>query len=275
MTPRFCGPLSADTLAVMLVAITREISPAIARCELTHLPRAPIELAVARAQHAGYEKCLAQAGCRVTRLAADSDQPDCVFIEDAAVVFPELAIIMRPGAVSRRPETPAVAEALRPYRQLAHIEAPGTMDGGDVLVAGRRVFVGISARTNFDAVRQLRAILAPHGYAVETIAVTGCLHLKSAVTRIGENLLLVNPNWLPLEPFASFDRIEIDPREPMAANALRAGDQIIVAAAYPRTRDRIERHGLPADSRLRTIDVSELAKAEGALTCCSLIFDSV
>lgn len=265
----------------MFVALTREISPAITRCELTHLTRVPIDLAVARAQHAEYERCLAAVGCRVSRLPAAPDLPDCVFIEDAAVVLPEIAIIMRPGAVSRRGETTAVTDALRPHRTLAQIEPPATIDGGDVLVAGRRVFVGVSNRTNLDAVRQLRAILAPHGYSVEEIEVRGCLHLKSAATLIGENLLLVNPDCLPPEPFSSFDRIEIDPREPMAANALLVGSHVIVAAAYPRTRERIERHGLPAElaggrtgSQIRTVDASELAKAEGALTCCSLIFDS-
>lgn len=258
----------------VLVALTREIGPSITRCELSHLPRVPIDLAVARAQHAEYERRLAEAGCRVTRLPAAADMPDAVFIEDTAVVLPEIAIITRPGAVSRRAEITAVAEALRPHRKLACVEPPGTIDGGDVLVAGRRVFVGVSSRTNQDALRQLRAILAPYRYTVERVEVTGCLHLKSAVTLIGENLLLVNPDWLPPGPFSSFDLVEIDPREPMAANALLVGRHVIVAGAYPRTRERIERHGLPAGWQLRTVNASELAKAEGALTCCSLIFEA-
>jgi dimethylargininase len=255
----------------MLIALTREISPAIASCELTHLPRAPIDLALARAQHAEYEKCLATAGCRVSRLAAGDEMPDSVFVEDTAVVLPEVAIITRPGAASRRGETSAVAEALRSYRPLAQIEAPGTMDGGDVLVAGRRVFVGVSSRTNPEGAEQLRAILKPYGYAVQEIEVQDCLHLKSAVTLVGENLLLMNPAWLPTDSFSSFDRIEVDPVEPMAANAVLAGGQVICAAAFPRTRERMEGRGL----QVRVVDASELAKAGGALTCCSLIFDSV
>ena len=143
------------------------------------------------------------------------------------------------------------------------------MDGGDVLVAGRVVFVGISSRTNQEGVRQLRAILAPYGYTVQEIDLRGCLHLKSAVTLVGENLLLMNPAWLPLGPFSSFDRIEVDPQEPMAANAVLAGGQVICAAASPRTCERMRECGL----RVRAVDVSELAKAEGALTCCSLIFN--
>lgn len=254
----------------MLIALTREISPAIARCELTHLPRAPIDLARARAQHAEYEKRLEEAGCRVIRLAAGADIPDCVFIEDTAVVLPEVAIITRSGASSRRGETAAVAEELRSYRPLAQIEAPGTMDGGDILVTGSRVFAGISGRTNAEGARQLRVILAPYGYLVQEIQVRGCLHLKSAVTLVGENLLLVNPASLPSDLFASFERIEVDPREPTGANAVLAGDDVIFAAAYPRTRERLEARGL----RVRTVEADELAKAEGAITCCSLIFEA-
>lgn len=252
----------------MRMALTREISPAISRCELSHLPRAPIDLALARSQHAGYEKCLEAAGCRVVRIAAGDNMPDGVFIEDTAVVVPQVAIIARPGAVSRRSETAAVADALRPHRLLAQIEAPGTMDGGDVLVAGRRVFVGLSGRTNREGARQLRAILAPYGYTVEHMEVRGCLHLKSAVTLVGENLLLLNSAWLPDGPFSSFDRIEVDPREPLAANAVLANGRVICAASFPRTRDRLQAKAV----RVCAVDVGELAKAEGALTCCSLIF---
>jgi dimethylargininase len=254
----------------MLIALTREISPAIARCELTHLPRAPIDLARARAQHSEYEQRLAEAGCRVVRLATDRELPDCVFIEDAAVVLREVAIVTRLGAVSRRGETAAVAGALRSYRPLAQIEAPGTLDGGDILVAGRQVFAGVSGRTNSEGVRQLRAIVAPYGFVVQEIEVRGCLHLKSAVTLVGENLLLMNPARLPSGPFAAFDRIEVDPREPLSANGVLAGGQVIFAGAFPHTFERLQARGL----RVLTVQADELAKAEGALTCCSLIFDA-
>lgn len=252
-----------------MIALTRGISPAIARCELAHLPRVPIDLAAARAQHAEYEKRLAEAGCRVVRLAGAADLPDCVFIEDAAVVVGEVAVVARPGAESRRGETAAVAEALRPYRPLARIEAPGTLDGGDVLVAGRRVFVGISGRTNREGAQQLRAILSPLGYALEEIEVDGCLHLKSAVTLVGKSLLLMNPTWLPGGAFSGFERVEVDPAEPMGANAVLVGGRVIFPEAFPRTRERMEWRGL----RVCTVDASELAKAEGALTCCSVIFE--
>ena len=257
----------------MLLALTRELSPAIARCELTHLEREAIDINLARAQHASYETCLAEAGCRVERLAAGPDLPDSVFIEDTAIVFDELAIITRPGAASRRAEVAAVAGALRKYRPIYQMESPATADGGDVLVAGRQVFVGRSSRTNEAGIDAMRRVLTPYGYTVTAIDVRVCLHLKSAVTSIGDNLLLINPEWLPSSPlslsgpFASFDWIEVHPDEPWGANALRVGDRIIYSASFPRTLERLQRRAL----HVATVDASEVAKAEGAMTCCSLI----
>jgi dimethylargininase len=253
-----------------LVALTRDISPAIARCELTHLEREAIDVDLARAQHAAYEARLRDAGCRVERLAAEPDMPDSVFIEDTAIVFDEVAIITRPGAASRRAETAGVADALRTYRPLHQMEAPGTADGGDVLVVGRQVFVGRSRRTNDAGIDEMRRALAPYGYEVIAIEVHGCLHLKSAATAVGDDLLLMNPAWLPSfpsGPFAAFDRIDVHPDEPSAANALRVADQIIYPTLFPRTLERLRRRGL----NVATVEASEVAKAEGALTCCSLI----
>lgn len=247
--------------------MTREVSPGLGDCELTHLARVPIDVDLARAQHRSYEQALRDAGCSVEHLDASPDMPDSVFIEDIAVVFDELAIVTRPGAASRRAETAAVASALARYRSVQMIQAPGTVDGGDVLVAGRRVFVGRSTRTNDAAVEQMRQMLTPFGYTVCGVEVTGCLHLKSAVTALGGDLLLANPDWIDRAAFAGFELVEVDPLEPMAANALRVDDRVIYPTAFPRTAERIARRGL----RLESIDASELAKAEGAVTCCSLI----
>jgi dimethylargininase len=120
--------------------------------------------------------------------------PDSVFIEDTAVVLPEIAVIARPGAESRRIEVSAVDAALEPLRRLFHIGSPGTLDGGDVLVIGRTILVGRSTRTNDAGVEQLRAAVAPFGYAVDTVSTSGCLHLKSAVTAIDERTVLINPS---------------------------------------------------------------------------------
>jgi len=250
-----------------MIAITREVSPAFAQCELTHLRRVPIDVDLARAQHDAYENALEDAGCRIDRVPADASMPDSVFIEDAALVFDELAVVTRPGAASRRAETPAVAEALARYRPVCTIQAPGTMDGGDVLTTGRRVFVGVSTRTSRDAIAQLARMLAPHGYSVHEVDVRGCLHLKSAVTAIGDGVLLINPSLVSKAAFADCELVDVDAREPMAANAVRLRDRVIYPTSFPRTAERLVQRGL----NVVTVDVSELQKAEGAVTCCSVI----
>ena len=249
------------------VAITRAVSPAFDACQLTHLARVPIDVEVARAQHRAYEQALLDAGCLVERLDTAPSMPDSVFVEDIAIVFDELAIITRPGAESRRRETAAVAGALAAYRPLHTIEPRGTVDGGDVLVVGRRVFVGRSSRTNEAAVVQIRQILEPHGYTVSDTVVRGCLHLKSAVTALADDVLLVNRAWIDEAAFDGFTLVDVDAAEPSAANVRRLDDRIVFPAAFPRTAERLTRRGL----RLAIVDVSELAKAEGAVTCCSLM----
>jgi dimethylargininase len=255
----------------MRVAMTREISPSIGHCELTHLDRQVIDIPLARRQHEAYEHRLSESGCSIVRLSAGEDFADSVFIEDVAVVFDELAVIARPGAPSRRGETAGVAESLQAYRPLREIEAPGTLDGGDVLTIGKRVFVGESRRTNKAAISQLVRILEPYGYQVCVLTVRECLHLKSAVTALSEDLLLVNPAWVLADQFGSFRLLEVDQAEPYAANALQIGERVIYPTAYPRTRARLEGAGV----HILDVDVTELIKAEGAVTCCSLIFDAL
>jgi dimethylargininase len=260
----------------MLFALTREISPAFEQCQLTHLPRVPIDLDRARAQHDAYEWALVELGCTIRRLDSPHDMPDAVFIEDTAVVLREGAVIARPGVEARRREVPAVAEALArlgvPQHELA---APATLDGGDVLIVGRRVFIGASARTNVEGIDQMRRLLQPLGYAVAAVPVRGCLHLKSAVTAVGRGTLLINREWAPADTFGGLRLIDVDPDEPHAANALwvsgsrESEDVVVYPAAYSRTLARLERHGL----RVRTVDVDELAKAEGGVTCCGLIVE--
>jgi dimethylargininase len=249
------------------IAFTREIAAAIVRCELTHRRREPIDLPLARRQHDAYEAALREAGCEVRRLTATPDMADAVFIEDTAVVLDELAIVTRPGAPSRRIETSAVAAALQAHRELRHVEAPGTADGGDVLVVGRRIFVGRSTRTNDAGISQLRGFAAPHGYEVVVLTVHGCLHLKSAVTAVADDLLLVNPTWLPPDAMRGFDVVLVHPNEPSGGNALRVGGRVIYSASFPETLERLRGRGLAVTA----IDNSEIEKAEGAVTCGSLI----
>jgi dimethylargininase len=254
----------------MLIAVTREVSASISDCELTHLDRVPIDVERARRQHRTYEAALEAAGCTIVRVEGAPELADAVFIEDAAVVLDEVAVITRPGAVTRRAETASVAEVVGRYRALAFIGPPATIDGGDVLVVGREVFIGVSSRTNETAVDHMRSILQPWGYRVHRVFVSGCLHLKSAVTALSDDRLLLNGAWVARSQFDSFGLVDVDPLESGAANIVRAGGELVYPDAFPRTRERLEREGF----LVRTVDVSELAKAEGAVTCCSLIFPS-
>lgn len=252
------------------IAITREVSPRIAECELTHLAREPIDFQRARTQHRQYETLLEELGCRLVRLPAEADLPDSVFVEDTAVVLDELAVITRPGAESRRSETASVVAALKPYRKLFYIKPPATLDGGDVLRIGKALYVGLSKRSNREGVKQLQDILLPFGYVVNGVKLRDCLHLKSAVTQVAESTLLINGAWVDTSTFRDFGLIEIVAPEPFAANALRIGDTVVYPAAFPETRQRLEKQGI----RVRTVHASELAKAEGGVTCCSLIVDA-
>jgi dimethylargininase len=251
-----------------LIAITRQVSPAINQCELTHLERQPIDLKRAQSQHHEYEEELRSLGVEVISLPPLPDLPDSVFVEDAAIVLDECAIITRPGADSRKPETEFIAQVLSPYRKLSRIQSPATVDGGDALVVGRTMFVGTSSRSNQAAIEQMQAILNPLGYEVRGVVVSGCLHLKSAVTQVGENLLLINPAWVQTDDFPGMEFVEVDPSEPYAANAVMISSTVIYPTAFPKTRARLQAAGL----KLILVDASELAKAEGAVTCCSIIF---
>jgi dimethylargininase len=254
----------------MIVALTRPVSASIGRCELTHLEREPIDVARAEAQHRAYEEALRELGCTVVRLPAEPDLPDAVFVEDAAIVLDEVAVLTRPGAASRRAEVASVAAGLGPYRPLVRLEAPATLDGGDVLRVGRTLYVGRSARTSAAGAEQLAARVAPHGYGVVAVPLEGCLHLKSAATLVAPGVLLVQPAWVAADAFdPALERVAVDPAEPFAANALRIGPHVVHPAAFPRTRERLEARGIA----VRPVDLSELAKAEGAVTCCSLVLE--
>jgi len=207
-------------------------------------------------------------GCKILPLTPEPDLPDSVFVEDTAVVVDEVAVITRPGAPARRPETISVATQLEAFKPLARIEAPGILDGGDVLRIGHRFFVGLSSRSNQAGLEQLRAILEPHGYVVDGATLTGCLHLKSAVTAIGEDAVLANPAWVDVRQFGVSTLVEVDPTEGHGANALLVNSRLIYPAEFPLTCRRLEEVGFD----VIPVPASELAKAEGAVTCCSVIF---
>ena len=253
----------------MLTAITRQVSPTINQCELSFHARQPIDVAKAIAQHEAYEQCLAELGVHIVSLPAEPDLPDAVFVEDPAVVVEEVAVISVMGAPSRRPEAKSLADALSRYRPIRFLTEPATLDGGDVMRIGRTVFVGSSKRTNSEGIAQLGDILRPYDYQVKSVAVTGCLHLKSACSYVGNNTILINRVWIEAQPLLNFELIDVPEEEPAAANALLVKDVVVLPQSFPQTRALLERRGF----RVRPIDVSELQKAEAGVTCTSLIFD--
>ena len=253
----------------MKIAITRLVSPSINQCELTLLARQPINYKRACEQHKRYEDALRSLGLEVISLDAEADLPDSVFVEDVALVLDECAIMLNPGASSRRLEVASVEKALVPYRDIYRIQPPATVDGGDILRVGKTIYVGLSSRSTEEAIGQMAAILEPRSYKVRAVRVTGCLHLKSAVTQVSKDTLLINPEWVSKNDFPGMQFIEVDLSEPYAANAVLVNGTIIYPSAFPKTREKLEEASIP----ILVVDADELAKAEGAVTCCSLLFE--
>jgi dimethylargininase len=253
-----------------VIALVREVSVELARCELSLIERQPIDAARAQRQHQRYTAELRSLGCELEWLPPLPAQADGVFVEDTAVLVPELAVITRPGAASRRGEVESVAAALIRRLPVTRLGEPATLDGGDVLRIGHSLYVGISGRSNAAGVAQLDAALAPLGYSVRAVRLNGCLHLKSACTFIAPDVLLVNPDWVDPGVFAATVPLVVDAGEPYAANTLTVGGVTLVSSAYPRTQQRLEDRGIPT----RALDVGELHKAEAALTCMSLMLGS-
>ncbi len=246
----------------------RTVSRSLAACELTHAPRQEFDLKRAHEQHDAYIAELRAAGVAMTVLPEAPDLPDAMFVEDPAIVLDELAILTRPGALSRRPEVGLIAPTIGAVRRTFAIREPGTLEGGDVLRLDRTLFVGRSSRTNAEGIRQLAEIVAPFGYAVKPVAVRGCLHLKSAVTAVAPDILLAHSPWIESAPFRECEIVAVDPAELSAANALAVNGRVLVVASAPRTAARLSARGL----NVRRLDVSELQKAESGLTCSSLLF---
>lgn len=252
-----------------LNALCREVSPAMLDCELSFIGREPIDLALANTQHKAYVQALRALNVEVIELPAEATMPDSVFVEDTVLLFDELAVMTRPGAASRRGEVASIEAAFHDYREIiARISEPGTLDGGDVLRIGKRVFVGLSQRSNQAAIDQLSAYVTPFGYQVIAVPMHDCLHLKSSVTALSDDTVLINPDWVEISYFSDYRQIEVAQSEPHAANVVRVGEEILMPSNFPETQKRIEDAGY----RVHCVDVSELQKAEGAVTCCSVLF---
>lgn len=251
----------------MTLALTRAVSPSIAGCALTFMDRQPIDVDLAIRQHAAYEDCLRSLGLPVISLPAEAGLPDAVFVEDTAVVLDEAAVMAAPGLPSRRPEVRSVAEALRPHRRLHFMTGTANLEGGDVLRLGRTLYAGLSARTNREGVEQLAGFVEPYGYRVQPVQFEGCLHLKSACTPIGRNTVLANRFWVDTRQLIGVDVVDVAPSEPGAGNALLVEETVVLPRSFPRTAALLEERGFT----VRTVDVSELQKAEAGVTCCSIL----
>ena len=254
----------------MLTAITRAVSSSLLNCELSFIERKPIDLEKARSQHHAYEALLGELGAKVISLPEQPDLPDSMFVEDPAIVLDEVAVICTLGTEARRKEAASLAAALEPHRKLSYIKLPGTLEGGDVLRVGRKLFAGFTQRSNPEGIRQLGVIAGQYGYDLTGVPVNGCLHLKSAVTNLGKNTLLANRAWFQWKRFEGLEWVDVDPAESHAANALVIGETVVFPESFPKTRARIEAKGF----RVTPLDISELQKAESGLTCSSLLFES-
>ena len=253
----------------MTIALTRAVSPLLGRCELTHLERNPINIKKAEKQHRQYEQALERMGFNIRRIEETPHLPDGVFVEDTAVVFPEMAVITRPGAESRREETKTMASVLEEYRELRQICEPGTIDGGDVLILGKNVYIGLTRRSNREGIRQFSEFLKPFGYRVTAVPVSGCLHLKTAIAVLEEDLMLINPDWVNPDIFDGFRFEFVAENEPYGANVMRSENFALCPKRFEETIKLLEKRGYDVIA----IDQSELAKAEAGLTCCSVIVE--
>ena len=254
----------------MRIAITRGVSPNINQCELSHLPRQQIDVALAAAQHQQYESALREAGATVISLPSEPDLPDSMFVEDPAVVVDEVAVLTHMGAGSRRRESECLAATLARYRPLVWMRAPATLEGGDVQRVGSTLFVGASQRTNEAGMHQLAEELRPFGYTVKPVDVFGCLHLKSGACAVGPKTILANRDWVDTAAFEGFEILDVPPEEPRAANVLIIGETALLPACFPATARLLESRGL----KVKPLDISELMKAEAGVTCSTILLET-
>lgn len=218
-------------------------------------------------QHSRYIDALEQCGLEVTVMSADENYPDGLFIEDAALVMSGCAVATRPGALARRGEVDKVASELQSfYDKVEVIEAPGTLDAGDIMMVGQHFYIGLSERSNQAGAEQLIEILKTYGYSGSTVAFSEALHLKSSVSYLENNLLVITGELCTKPEFANFDHIEIDADEAYAANCVWINNHVLVATGYPKTSKAIADLGF----QVIELDVSEFRKLDGGLSCLSL-----
>jgi dimethylargininase len=251
-----------------MIALTHRPSPHMAACQRTYVPQAASDLELAERQHAAYCTALSACSADVRTLDVNGDFPDSTFIEDTAIVLDEVAILCPMGTASRRAEPARIEPVLRKYREVVRIELPATLEGGDVLCAGRKLLVGQSSRTNAAGIAALAAIVGRYGYDIRAVPVHACLHLKTACTALPDGRLLVNSAWINIAALQSRELVHIPATEPWGANVALVGNTVLSAAAHVQTAELIRRLGFTVNP----VELSEFAKAEGGVTCLSLLF---
>jgi dimethylargininase len=252
-----------------MLVLTHIPSPKMDRGQRTHVARVSIDYDLAVRQHESYCRLLRRCGAKVCTLDVNRDSPDCVFIEDTALVLDEVAVLASMGAEARRGEPAGIEPDLREHREVHRVEWPAKLEGGDVLPVGRTLLVGLSSRTNSAGVHALQSIVSRYGYRVSPALVHGCLHLKTACTALPDNSLLVNGAWLDSQALEGFHLTSIPEEEPWAANVLLIGNSVCIPAEHLHTAALIRERGF----EVATVELSEFAKAEGGITCLSLLFN--
>jgi len=251
-----------------MIALTHVPSPNLEQCECTYVSRSPIDYRRAVRQHEEYCRVLGACGAEVITLDANRALPDCAFVEDTAIVLDEVAVLASMGAESRRAEPAGIELELKKHREIHRVQTPATIEGGDVLCVGRKLLVGLSSRTNRAGVRALEGVVRGYGYEIVLAPVRDCLHFKTACTALPDRSLLINPAWVDVGALRGFELVPVPEDEPWSANAMRIGNGVCVAAGHPETLGLIRKRGF----EVHTIDLSEFAKAEGGVTCLSILF---
>ncbi len=250
-----------------MLALTHPPSPHLDQGQRTFIAREAIDAALAARQHAAYCRTLLDCGLDVRLLSVNESEPDCVFLEDTAVVLDEVAVLCPMGTDARRAEPRGIEPVLAELRPIERIELPAMLEGGDVLRLGRTLLVGRSPRTNAAGIEALVRIADRYHYRIAAVSVRGCLHLKTACTALPDGRLLISPAWIDVAALAGHELVRVPASEPWAANVLPIGQRVILPAEHPRTAERIERLGFEP----RAVQLSELAKAEGGVTCLSIL----
>lgn len=251
-----------------MIAVARAPSANMHACQRTYVDCLPIDHAAAVRQHAAYCQTLRDLGCHVRVLQGSADLPDCAFIEDTAVVLDEVALLTNMGAQSRAAEPADVVAMLSEYRPIERMPAGATLEGGDVLRLGRTLLVGQSRRTNAAGRSFLTLVANRLGYQVRQVPVTAALHLKTGCTALPDGRLLVNRRWLDVSALGDFDLIGVPEGEPWGANLVVIEGKVVMPASAIQTAELLVQH----DFEVVTADISEFAKAEGGVTCLSLLF---